>query len=57
MLAGSGASVFGVFENKEAQERAIQAVKMEAGWRLFPCQTVGRKEYLRAVGQTLLSVA
>jgi 4-diphosphocytidyl-2-C-methyl-D-erythritol kinase len=55
MLAGSGASVFGVFENKEAQERAIQAVKMEAGWRLFPCKTVGREDYFEAVGQTFLS--
>lgn len=55
MLAGSGAGVFGVFKNKEAQERAIQAVKMEAGWRLFPCQTVEREEYLRALGLTLMS--
>jgi 4-diphosphocytidyl-2-C-methyl-D-erythritol kinase len=53
MLAGSGASVFGVFENKEAQERAIQAVKMEAGWRLFPCKTVGREEYLRGIDFSL----
>ena len=45
MLAGSGASVFGVFDNQEAQQRAIQALKMEAGWRLFPCRTVGREEY------------
>jgi 4-diphosphocytidyl-2-C-methyl-D-erythritol kinase len=56
MLAGSGAGVFGVFENKEAQERAIQAVKLEAGWRLFPCKTVGREKYLEAGGRTFLSV-
>lgn len=49
LLAGSGASVFGVFENREAQERAIQAIKMEAGWRLFPCQTTGRERYARAM--------
>jgi len=49
LLAGSGASVFGVFENQEAQERAIQAIKMEAGWRLFPCKTVGRERYARAI--------
>lgn len=49
LLAGSGASVFGVFENQEAQERAIQAMKMEAGWRLFPCKTVGRERHTRAM--------
>jgi 4-diphosphocytidyl-2-C-methyl-D-erythritol kinase len=49
LLAGSGASVFGVFENEEAQQRAIQAIKMEAGWRLFPCQAVGREKYARAM--------
>jgi len=43
MLAGSGAGVFGVFENREAQERAIQAVKMEAGWRLFLVRQSGAK--------------
>src|SRR5438132_7203102 len=49
LLAGSGASVFAVFENKEAQQRAIQALKMEAGWRLFPCKTVGRERYAGAM--------
>lgn len=53
LLSGSGASVFGICENEGAQERAIQAVKMEAGWRLFPCQTVARDEY---VGRAILSV-
>ncbi|MEA2204114.1 MAG: 4-diphosphocytidyl-2-C-methyl-D-erythritol kinase [Blastocatellia bacterium] len=56
MLAGSGGSIFGVFENSEAQKRALQAVKLEAGWRLFPCKTIGREEYAREVGQTFLSV-
>src|SRR5688500_17966629 len=49
LLAGSGASVFGVFENQEAQERAIQVTEMEAGWRLFPCKTVGRERHTRAM--------
>lgn len=49
LLAGSGASVFGVLENQEAQERAIQAIEMEAGWRLFPCTTVGRERHTRAM--------
>ncbi|HLN97669.1 MAG TPA: 4-(cytidine 5'-diphospho)-2-C-methyl-D-erythritol kinase [Pyrinomonadaceae bacterium] len=50
LLAGSGASVFGIFPDRAAQQRAIKEVKLEAGWRVFPCVTVSRHEYLRAVG-------
>ncbi|HEY6046407.1 MAG TPA: 4-(cytidine 5'-diphospho)-2-C-methyl-D-erythritol kinase [Pyrinomonadaceae bacterium] len=50
LLAGSGSAVFGVFENKDAQERAIQAIELEAGWRVFPCKTVGRSHYETAMG-------
>jgi 4-diphosphocytidyl-2-C-methyl-D-erythritol kinase len=50
LLAGSGAAVFGIFENQDAQERAIQAVELEAGWRAFPCKTVGRSQYREALG-------
>lgn len=50
MLSGSGSAVFGVFENQDAQERAIQAIELEAGWRAFPCKTVGRSHYREALG-------
>ena len=50
MLSGSGSSVFGIFENQDAQERAIQAIELEAGWRAFPCKTVGRDRYRSAMG-------
>ncbi|HSP64423.1 MAG TPA: 4-(cytidine 5'-diphospho)-2-C-methyl-D-erythritol kinase [Pyrinomonadaceae bacterium] len=50
LLAGSGAAVFGVFDNKDAQERAIQNVELETGWRVFPCSTVGRNHYRSAMG-------
>jgi 4-diphosphocytidyl-2-C-methyl-D-erythritol kinase len=50
LLAGSGSAVFGIFDNQEAQERAIQAIDLEAGWRVFPCTTVGRDQYRRAMG-------
>jgi len=50
LLAGSGSAVFGIFDNKEAQERAIQAIELEAGWRVFPCTTVGRNHYRSAMG-------
>lgn len=50
MLSGSGSAVFGIFENQDAQERAIQAIELETGWRAFPCKTVGRSQYERALG-------
>jgi 4-diphosphocytidyl-2-C-methyl-D-erythritol kinase len=50
LLAGSGAAVFGVFDNQDAQERAIQAIELETGWRVFPCKTVGRSRYRSAMG-------
>jgi len=50
LLAGSGSAVFGIFENQEAQKRAIQAIDLEPGWRVFPCTTVGRDQYRRAMG-------
>jgi 4-diphosphocytidyl-2-C-methyl-D-erythritol kinase len=50
LLSGSGSAVFGIFENQNAQERAIQAIELETGWRAFPCKTVGRSHYRRAFG-------
>ena len=50
LLAGSGSSVFGIFADQEDQQRALTEIKLEAGWRVFPCVTVSRNEYVRAVG-------
>jgi len=49
-LAGSGSAVFGIFDSEEAQRRAIQAIELETGWRVFPCKTVGRSTYLSEMG-------
>lgn len=49
-LAGSGSAVFGIFDSEDAQRRAIQAIELETGWRVFPCKTVGRDVYARAFG-------
>ena len=49
LLAGSGSAVFGIFESEDAQQRAIQAIELETGWRLFPCKTVGREQYQAAL--------
>jgi len=50
LLAGSGSAVFGIFDREDAQKRAIQAIALEAGWRVFPCRTVGRRDYQGALG-------
>jgi 4-diphosphocytidyl-2-C-methyl-D-erythritol kinase len=50
LLAGSGSAVFGVFDNSDAQERAIQVLELEAGWRVFPCKTIGRSLFQSAMG-------
>lgn len=51
MLAGSGSAVFGIFASEVAQRRAIQAIELETGWRVFPCKTVGREEYRNSLGE------
>ena len=50
LLAGSGSAVFGIFDSETTRERAIQAIELEVGWRVFPCRTVGRNEYRSAMG-------
>lgn len=50
MLSGSGSSVFGVFDSEGEAERALGALNAEAGWRVFPCATLARGEYLSSFG-------
>ena len=50
LLAGSGSSVFGIFADLKEQQRALDDIKLEAGWHVFPCVTVSRNEYRRALG-------
>ena len=50
LLAGSGSAVFGIFDSEDAQRRAIQAIKLETGWRVFPCKSVAREQYRSAMG-------
>ncbi|HEY5884657.1 MAG TPA: 4-(cytidine 5'-diphospho)-2-C-methyl-D-erythritol kinase [Pyrinomonadaceae bacterium] len=50
LLAGSGSSVFGIFADRETQQRAVNEIQLETGWRIFECVTVSRFEYERALG-------
>jgi 4-diphosphocytidyl-2-C-methyl-D-erythritol kinase len=49
LMSGSGASVFGIFDNVETRERAIALLSEEKTWRVFSCSTVTREEYLKAL--------
>ena len=54
LLAGSGSSVFGIFENEDARERALISMKREVGWQVFACETISREEYLGSLNSSLL---
>ena len=49
LLAGSGSSVFGIFSDRDTQQRALNEIQLEPGWRVFDCVTVSRLEYARAL--------
>ena len=48
LLAGSGSSVFGIFNDKAARDQALGNLRCEAGWRVFSCNTLSRSEYCQA---------
>lgn len=47
LMSGSGASVFGIFDNEEKRQKAFEAFSAEENLRVFAVQTVSRREYLR----------
>jgi 4-diphosphocytidyl-2-C-methyl-D-erythritol kinase len=51
LLAGSGASVFGIFENSEALGAAREVLKRESGWRVFTSAALSRETYLDSLGE------
>jgi 4-diphosphocytidyl-2-C-methyl-D-erythritol kinase len=52
LLAGSGSSVFGVFDDERSRDRALDNLKCEAGWKVFACHTLSRAEYFRAMNSS-----
>ena len=56
LLAGSGSSVFGVFADQEAQQRGIEKIQPESGWRISPCVTLSRDSYWRRMGNERVSL-
>ena len=49
LLAGSGSSVFGVFNDEVARDRAINNLTRAAGWQVFSCDTVTGDDYFVAM--------
>jgi len=52
LLAGSGSSVFGVFDSEAARNLALENLRCEAGWKVFSCETISRAEYCRAINSS-----
>ena len=52
LLAGSGSSVFGIFDKREEQAGAREALREEANWRVFSCATLTRAQYLASLGES-----
>ena len=50
LLAGSGSSVFGIFDDEAARDRALRNLKCEPGWRTFSSHTLTRAEYRQLMG-------
>ena len=52
LMSGSGASVFGIFDNEETRQTAIKALGQDTDWRSFAVAAVSRKEYREKLGLT-----
>ncbi|HEX8707702.1 MAG TPA: 4-(cytidine 5'-diphospho)-2-C-methyl-D-erythritol kinase [Pyrinomonadaceae bacterium] len=50
LLAGSGSSVFGIFDNEEVRARAVESLGEQRQWRLFSSATLSRTQYVKALG-------
>lgn len=49
LMSGSGASVYGIFDNEETRQATINALENESSWRKFAVATVSRRVYREAL--------
>ncbi|MBX7173212.1 MAG: 4-(cytidine 5'-diphospho)-2-C-methyl-D-erythritol kinase [Pyrinomonadaceae bacterium] len=57
LMSGSGASVFGIFENEETRQATLKAFNEEVNWRKFAVATVSREKYREALKNVLKVVS
>jgi 4-diphosphocytidyl-2-C-methyl-D-erythritol kinase len=50
-LSGSGASVFGVFDDEDDRDRAQALLRHNGDWRMFNCTTLARDDYKRRLSE------
>ncbi|MEZ5344724.1 MAG: 4-(cytidine 5'-diphospho)-2-C-methyl-D-erythritol kinase [Pyrinomonadaceae bacterium] len=50
LLSGSGASVYGVFDNESKRQSAFDSFADEQGIKKFAVETISRREYMRSLG-------
>ena len=50
LMSGSGASVFGIFENEETRQTALKALGERTDWRSFAVAAISRDEYRESLG-------
>ena len=53
LMSGSGASIFGIFENEETRQATLEALYKEKDWRKFAVATVSRNNYREALKNVL----
>lgn len=53
LMSGSGASIFGIFENEETRQATLKALETEISWRKFAVATVSRKNYREVLKEVL----
>ena len=54
LMSGSGASVFGIFDNEMMRQNAFACLRrLGNDWRVFSCETVSQSEYKKALAAVL----
>lgn len=50
LMSGSGASVFGIFDNEAKRQKASETLRTdEISWQVFECESISRADYRRAL--------
>lgn len=49
LMSGSGASVFGIFDNELIRQKALESLQNETDWQIFSTETVSGDKYKQAL--------